>query len=80
MAKDNDRSTKHVAAFLGAPVGSATLGAAIWFGFKDDCSPIAGAALQCVRLAGNEYGIGEVAAAAGILAVAAAFFIEWVME
>jgi hypothetical protein len=75
MATESGPS-KHVAAFLGAPVGTYALAALIWLGMKETCSTVGGQAVECIRVAGAELGIQWVISIATIVAIVLAVTIE----
>ncbi|HEX6325582.1 MAG TPA: hypothetical protein VFZ72_03345 [Jiangellaceae bacterium] len=75
MATDSG-SSKHVAAFLGAPAGTYALAALVWLTMKETCDTVGGQAVECVRVAGAEFGIAGVISIATIVAFVLAVVIE----
>ncbi len=70
-----DTTRKHLAAFLGAPVGSAVLAMVVWLLFSEPC-PTGPFTIDCIPVGGVRFGIEQVAMGATVVAVLGALAIE----
>lgn len=77
---DGDHTVKHIAALLGAPVGTYALAAAIWLGLKEACSVGGSLAVECVRVGGSEYHLEGIVTFATIVAVGLALTLEVALD